>query len=135
QHRGGLGAELVVTALASFSVSAYTERRHCPPWGLAEGQAGAGNRVDLRIGGEWREGSNAKVLSQRLVAGDALRIRSGGGGGFGDPRQRETERVARDVSEGYVTRGAAEREYGVCIDSEGNVDMEQTVRRRSVPLA
>jgi len=134
RHRGGLGAELVATALSSFSVSAYTERRHCPPWGLAGGQAGAGNRVDLRVGGEWREGSNAKVLAKRLVAGDAFRIRSGGGGGFGDPRERQIELVARDVAEGYITREAAERDYGVCFDSQGSVDLEKTRQRRSRPL-
>jgi N-methylhydantoinase B len=133
RQRGGLGAELVVTALSSFSVSAYTERRHCPPWGLAGGRAGAGNRVDLRIAGEWREGRNAKVLDQRLVAGDGFRIRSGGGGGFGDPRERVAERVAHDVSQGYVTLEAAEQQYGVCIDRQGKVDLEQTRWLRAAP--
>ncbi|MGH8219282.1 MAG: hydantoinase B/oxoprolinase family protein [Steroidobacteraceae bacterium] len=129
-HRGGLGAEMVVTALAPFSVNTYTERMHCPPWGLAGGRAGAANTVDLRVGGQWQPSSSAKVLSQRLAPGDALRLRSGGGGGFGDPRRRDADLVARDVREGYVSREAAAELYGVIVNENGTLDREATRRRR-----
>ena len=48
-----------------------------------------------------------------LRAGDVFRLDTPGGGGYGDPREREPERVRTDVAEGYVTPAAAERDYGV----------------------
>ena len=126
QHRGGLGAEMVVTALSPFSFNTYTDRQHCPPWGLEGGLPALGNALEMRIDGEWRSGPNAKAFSQRLKAGDAYRVLSGGGGGFGDPRLRPADKVAHDVSEGYVSRDAARTLYGVALNDDGSIDEAAT---------
>jgi len=117
RHRGGLGADLVVQALAPLSFNTSIERAHCRPWGLDGGQEAAGNAVGVRIDGAWQDNlPNAKVAHQRLKKGDALALRSGGGGGYGAPRERPVEKVAFDVAEGYVSLDAARRDYGVAID-------------------
>ncbi|HEY3639768.1 MAG TPA: hydantoinase B/oxoprolinase family protein, partial [Xanthobacteraceae bacterium] len=86
RHRGGLGVERVVRARGAITMNTQIERAHCKPWGLAGGLAGTGNDVALRLDGRWKtDFPNAKVLVAALKAGDAFRIRSGGGGGYGSP--------------------------------------------------
>jgi N-methylhydantoinase B len=58
-------------------------------------------------------------------------LRSGGGGGFGDPRMRDAEKVAFDVREGYISRDKAESLYGVVVDRDsGEVDRMRTEKLR-----
>ncbi|MAL01456.1 MAG: 5-oxoprolinase [Alcaligenaceae bacterium] len=116
-HRGGLGAELVVQALAPFALNTSIERAHCKPWGLNGGMEADGNSVGIRVDGVWEDKlPNAKLAHRRLRKGDAFRLRSGGGGGYGDPRQRPREKVAHDVAEGYISLEAAKRDYGFTPD-------------------
>jgi N-methylhydantoinase B len=58
-------------------------------------------------------------------------LQSGGGGGFGDPFDRDPELVARDVGDGYVTRDGAARDYGVVVTAEGRLDAAETERLRA----
>ena len=60
----------------------------------------------------------------------SLRVRSSGGGGFGDPFDRDAGLVARDVHDGVVSPAAAASEYGVAVSRDGNVDMDATQRLR-----
>ena len=130
-HRGGLGAEVVMTALAPLSVSTTIERVHCRPWGLQDGLAGEGNGVATRAGGVWKDDyPNAKLANHRLRKGDAFCMRSGGGGGFGDPRLRDPAVVAFDVAEGYVSREAAASQYAVSVDAAGRLEVDATARLR-----
>jgi N-methylhydantoinase B len=57
----------------------------------------------------------------KIRRGQKVRLETPGGGGFGDPRQRDPERIARDVRFGYVTPEAAERDYGVTIGVDDGV--------------
>ena len=130
-RRGGLGVDTVVQALSPITVDTYVDRVHCKPWGLDGGLEGEGNAVGIRQQGQWREDVvNGKAISVRLRPGDAFRIASGGGGGFGDPSGRPAARVAEDVEEGYVTPAEAARLYGVEVDETGRVDEAATTRRR-----
>jgi N-methylhydantoinase B len=132
KFRGGLGADIVVTALAPMSVSMTTERSICKPWGLAGGLDAEGNSVATRTQQTWKEDyPNAKLHGHRLRKGDAFRMRSGGGGGFGDPRERKVEDVAFDVEEGYVSAEAALRDYLVVTDADGRVNELETKNLRS----
>jgi N-methylhydantoinase B len=54
-----------------------------------------------------------------LQAGDRVRMSTGGGGGYGDPRERPVERVKQDVVRGFVSRQSAHDDYGVAIDAHG----------------
>ncbi len=76
---------------------------------------------------------NAKIFGVRLKQGDAYLMQSGGGGGFGDPYERDPALVARDVAEGYVSAAAALDLYGVVVTSEGVLNVEATRRQRSEP--
>ncbi len=119
RHRGGLGVERVVRARTPITMNTQIERAHCKPWGLQGGRAGTGNDVALRLNGSWKtDFPNAKVLVAALKAGDAFRIRSGGGGGYGEPFERPAELVAEDVRQGYVSLAAAAEQYGVVIDPQ-----------------
>jgi N-methylhydantoinase B len=90
---------------------------HCRPWGLEGGLSGNGNTIRLRRKGEVQALPSAKVFHARLEAGDAALVHSGGGGGFGNPWEREVELVIEDVRQGYVSARAAEKLYGVKIDA------------------
>jgi N-methylhydantoinase B len=132
RRRGGLGIEKVIQALAPVTINMQIDRVHCAPWGLGGGGPGAGNQVRLRLDGkEVTDLPNAKVLTQRLKPGDAWAMLSGGGGGFGPAIEREPERVADDVAQGYVSREAASGLYGVVLDEAGEVDKAATKKRRA----
>jgi len=117
RHRGGLGVERVVRARTDITLNTQIERAHCRPWGLDGGRDGRSNAVALRFGPQWKtEFPNAKVLVAQIKAGDAFRLRSGGGGGYGSPLDRPVEDVRNDVRQGYVSVHEAAVFYGVVID-------------------
>jgi N-methylhydantoinase B len=77
--------------------------------------AGAPARQEIQRGdGPLQELGVAGRLTLRQ--GDAIISRCCGGGGYGDPEQREVERVLADVAEGVISRGRAREVYGVEID-------------------
>jgi N-methylhydantoinase B len=132
RHRGGLGVERVVRARSHVTVNTQIDRAHCRPWGLDGAGDGKGNAVALRIDGAWKtDFPNAKVLVAQVKAGDAFRLRSGGGGGYGSALARPVEDVRNDVRQGYVSVEDAAALYGVVIDPETfAVDQEATARLR-----
>ena len=65
-----------------------------------------------------------------LMPGEAIISISSGGGGYGPPTARETERVKQDLDEGWITRERAETVYGLILDAAGVVDMAATDARR-----
>ncbi|MEE2996163.1 MAG: hydantoinase B/oxoprolinase family protein [Pseudomonadota bacterium] len=132
EYRGGLGCENTVQARADFMLNAQVERMHCKPWGLEGGKEAEGNSVVLRADGQWKEDyPNAKLLTARIKVGDAFAVRSGGGGGFGNPRKRPAETVADDVRQGYVSVQSARNDYGVVCDEFGSLDAAATKKLRS----
>lgn len=134
EYRGGLGCENTVQARADLMLNAQVERMHCKPWGLNGGMEAAGNEVVLRADGIWKEDyPNAKLLTARIKEGDAFSVRSGGGGGFGDPHLRPAETVADDVRQGYVSVESAARDYGVICDAAGTLDAAATESARNRP--
>ncbi|CAN7587736.1 hydantoinase B/oxoprolinase family protein [Variovorax sp. LjRoot84] len=136
QYRGGLGAEMVVQALSPFTVTTRIDRVHCKPWGLEGGGDAMGNGLAVRHKGEWKtDHLNAKIFNVRLERGDAYKMLSGGGGGFGDPLARDMDLVAEDVREGYVSSDVARQVYCVALDSKGQVDQEATRTLRKAPKA
>ena len=137
RRRGGLGVERVVRARIPMTMNTQVERAHCRPWGLDGGLEATGNQVALRLKGAWKtDFPNAKVLVAALRSGDAFRIRSGGGGGYGTPLERPVVEVREDVKQGYVSLAAAAELYGVVIEPETlAVDRAATERLRAARLA
>lgn len=73
----------------------------------------------------------AKEFGLHVGPGDVVALRSGGGGGFGDPLQRNATDVAADISTGTVTAAAARLVYGVVVDDSGSIDAPGTDRARA----
>jgi N-methylhydantoinase B len=137
RRRGGVGVERVVRARVPMTMNTQVERAHCRPWGLEGGLAGTGNQVALRLNGVWKtDFPNAKVLVAPLKPGDAFLIRSGGGGGHGNPLARALEEIENDVRQGYVSIRAAAEFYAVVIDPDTMaIDHVATERLRAGRLA
>ncbi len=115
QWRGGLGLVREYRLLNSTAfLHASMGRNEVRPWGLAGGAAGSNNYVEVVRNGQTM--TCARIAYHPLQQGDVVRILTGRGGGYGDPRRRPAERVAEDVRNGYLTREAAEREYGLATD-------------------
>jgi N-methylhydantoinase B len=110
--RGGLGqlTEFVRRGEGRWSVSSIADRTKYPAPGLLGGQAGAAGEVALADGTQL----HAKSLVD-LGTADTVHVNLPGGGGYGEPLQRDTQRVLWDVIEGYVTPEEAEKNYGVAV--------------------
>jgi N-methylhydantoinase B len=138
RYRGGLGTEKVVQALNLMHFSSQMDRVKCKPWGLFGGMSGFGNGVALHRFGKTDETNfpNGKALNQVLQAGDAFILRSGGGGGYGSPLERDLDALARDVRCGYVSRQSAEEHYGaVFVGDTLDIDAKATAERRAAMRA
>jgi N-methylhydantoinase B len=130
RSRGGLGvikeyriANSHATFTASFGRSKF------PAWGAAGGEGGSPNFfVVEKVGESPRRLS--KVAALPLSEGDLIRMHTGSGGGFGDPRGRDPERVAADVREGFVSPDRARDAYGVVLTDDGRVDDPATQATR-----
>ena len=130
--RGGLGLTREVRILVDGTrLSVLAEKAVLPPFGVCGGGAGATNRFWVRRDGRPVQPSAlpGKVSGFPLEPGDVLVMDSSGGGGFGDPLEREPDRLADDLAEGYVTAAAAERDYGV-IWRDGSIDAAATEAKR-----
>jgi N-methylhydantoinase B len=110
RQRGGLGQMMEIGSAedAPFSVYAMFERIDHPARGRAGGHDGAAGRVSL-VSGKTLRGKG----QQTIPPGERLRLELPGGGGFGDPRERDPEKVRADVRNGLVSAEAAEKVYGV----------------------
>jgi N-methylhydantoinase B len=122
RFRGGVGYTKQMICLNDEVIcSQMTDRHVFPPWGLHGGKQGSlGATLVLKAGTQkWqtmREAYGKKSTSRysnvRIKKGDRLRLVSPGGGGYGDPRERQRELIVNDIRQGYVSLTAAEREYG-----------------------
>jgi N-methylhydantoinase B len=88
------------------------------------GPGGRSNQFRLRADGS-REALPA-CAEVMLAPGELIVSISAGGGGYGDPLEREIERVRHDVAEGWISAGRARALYGVALDRDGGVDAEAT---------
>jgi N-methylhydantoinase B len=129
--RGGCGLERSWMLLApSATLSILAERNKIQPWGLFGGKPGALGEYFLKKA----DGSIVKLKSKctiKMTKGDTLIIRTPGGGGYGDPYEREPSLVLIDVVNGLVSSESARRDYGVAVDEDHmTVDLEATERLR-----
>jgi N-methylhydantoinase B len=110
--RGGCGIERSWKLLApSATVSILTERTRIPPWGLAGGQPGGlGDHWVRRADGRWERLRGKGTVT--LFAGDALIIRTPGGGGYGDPAERAPGLLERDRANELISQEPAPRPGG-----------------------
>ena len=134
EFRGGLGLRRDVRILGdAASLSVLGDKNIIPPFGVAGGSGGAGNRFTVVRDGRTIEPSPVpgKVGDFPLVRGDVVRMETSGGGGHGDPLARAPDRVRHDVALGYLSRVQASERYGVVIGAGGEVDASGTEEQRA----
>lgn len=112
EWRGGRGllVDYRVRADGTFMTVGYTRSR-VPPWGLAGGADGTPNSVEvIRTSGKCERYAVATGII--LNAGDVIRIRTGNGGGYGDPKKRDPAAIRADIKNGTITARRARAVYG-----------------------
>jgi N-methylhydantoinase B len=133
--RGCPGSRYVKRVTAPCSVFTYQVGMKYPMPGIAGGRPGGPNRFTLRYGTERAEVVKHTAPMVPLAAGEAVEYVFGGGGGWGDPFERDPERVREDVLDEYVSIEGARRDYGVALrgrveDPSLEIDWEETKRLR-----
>lgn len=110
RHRGGLGQYMEVGAVEGheFDLSAMFDRVHNPAVGRHGGHAGGATTIALDDGGTLRGKGRQFVPHGRKVM-----MAFPGGGGYGDPAQRDKEAVKKDLARGYITDAVAKEKYGL----------------------
>jgi N-methylhydantoinase B len=111
KYRGGLGIDTSIRCLVPCRINVNLDRTRCPPWGLAGGLAGETN-LGLIHRADGREEVIYKGTNVLLSPGDSVTFRTAGGGGYGDPRERDPALVATDLREGLISAAAASGIYG-----------------------
>jgi N-methylhydantoinase B len=104
-------------------------------WGVKGGKAGRPFEVTVDPGGPNERAVDALADAEPVAAGEVIRIRTTGGGGWGDPLRRDPDLVVRDVVWRKVSPAAAAGEYGVVLtgslDESMSYDAEATSARRA----
>jgi len=135
QWRGGMSVERQLRFLgerATFQLR--SDRRQHPPYGLFGGKPGAASTNLLEQDGAWQQ--LPTKFTRGLRHDQVFRHRTAGGGGYGNPLERDPQRVLDDVRNGKVSLAAAAAEYGVqVLASPWRVDAAETARLRAAARA
>jgi N-methylhydantoinase B len=131
RFRGGFGVayELEIRHPSAVVVMRGKDRQRFCAWGAGGGHAGttSGNTGT-------RRGATPHDIGKRTVyrpeLGEVIRLWGGGGGGFGDPFERDPEMVAADVAAGLVSPERASEVYGVALSASGALDAATTAALR-----
>jgi len=130
KYRGGLGIDVRVRNLVEGHWNfEQTKRTLCPPWGLWGGAAGESGSYLLRLPHEQKFQAMAGARLPVPVDAEAI-VRTGGGGGWGDPCEREAVKVVEDVQEELISPEAARTLYGVVLSEDLKLDVAATTALR-----
>ena len=127
KFRGGLGYCKEVRVLNDALFLSVADRSILSCWGLKGGRAGAPFKVTIDPGGPNERVLTGLVNDHQVTAGELVRIETTGGGGWGDPLERDPESVVLDVVQGKVTRP---EDYGVVME-DGRCDRRATEELRA----
>jgi len=129
RFRGGNGLRIGYRFLEPGEISIHDDRWLTYPWGVNGGVPGARSKKTLVRGNGSQELLPAKVDRIKVEAGDLLLADTWGGGGCGDPLERDASLVKFDVEAGLVTSEGARR-YGVVLNDDDSVDEKATTTLR-----
>lgn len=134
QFRGGLGIHREYENLAQARFNIRSTKHIFPALGVHGGRSGRPGKLTMKPGTPDEEVLPSRYSDYPLAEHDVFRIETPGGGGFGDPFQREPQRVVSDVNEGYVSPDRAAADYGVVVverDNDWVLDEAATRERRA----
>lgn len=122
KYRGGVGLTREITVLAESACSARSMRPKIKPYGLFGGEGGGTDSGGIILS----DGKLVRV-SRDVKPGNKLFIRSCGGGGWGDPLERDVKKVEWDALNGYISLESAREKYGCVLDPKTyKADPEKT---------
>jgi N-methylhydantoinase B len=135
KHRGGVGVVRRIQVLRDgLSFSSRLSNVEFPPWGTHGGESGRSGFVVRNPGTDREERLEPICPDAPFLAGDVVEIHTSGGGGYGDPYERDPASVREDVLANCVSVEGARRDYGVVLHRETlHVEVEETARLRDLP--
>jgi N-methylhydantoinase B len=119
RYRGGLGYSKQIRMLRDATFLCIADRSILSCWGVNGGRAGRPFQVTIDPGGPNEREVEALTDSEPVRAGEIIRIRTTGGGGWGDPLDRPYAEVEADLRSGKVSLAGAEADYGTVVTSAG----------------
>ncbi len=120
-HRGGNGIHMTYRFLADGEIAIHDDRWFVPPWGVNGGHPGMRAKKVLERTDGTTEIVGNKVEDVPVKEGDLLHYITWGGGGWGDPIERDPELIGLEIRQGLVTPDGA-KHYGVVADENGKID-------------
>jgi N-methylhydantoinase B len=135
KFRGGFGKRRDITILSSENtITTSTDRTRIPPWGLYGGASGGTSKFLLTNPSDTVIQLPSKG-TRRVDEGYRLSCITAGGGGYGNPLERDPFRVRWDVVEGLIGRERARDVYGVVIGENYQIDDAATAELRRKKMA
>jgi hypothetical protein len=130
KFRGGMGLAIDIELLTDGTLSVVSERGKIPSFGLFGGDTGLAQ--DWLVSSSGKSVSlGVKIGSYPLKEGDIVQIRAGGGGGYGDPVERDPEMVRQDLIDRLISREHAFDDYGVVFRDDLTVDVSKSKKGRN----
>jgi N-methylhydantoinase B len=136
KHRGGNGVEKIFYFLEEGEISIHDDRHDTQPWGILGGRPAACSEKWLVRKDGSREPLPSKIDNVRVRNGDRVIFRTAGGGGWGDPLERDPIRTRNDVARKLMTATKAREDYGVVltgdhldIDRRATDELRDSMRR------
>lgn len=130
RFRGGLGTERVFRVTSEgITLSAMADRHRHAPWGVFGGLPGTPSSIEVRLPGDsefatiaqrFGAASPSKFANVAIPVGSLLRLRQGGGGGYGSPLERDPQRVLEDLVDELIDEPTARAVYGVVTTAGGS---------------
>lgn len=133
--RGGPGSMRVFEITEGEArLTVIGDREIYPPWGCYGGKDGISQGVVINRGSPKEHNVGMHASNVQLIAGDVIYYWSGGGGGYGNPLERDPERVLKDVIEGLVSVETAKNAYGVALNPTNDLEMPYEVDHNATSL-
>jgi N-methylhydantoinase B len=141
KYRGGLGYDKKIRVLQDVHLLSNADRSILPTYGVKGGRAGLPYRLTLDPDGANPQPVDGLADDVPVRANQVIRIETTGGGGWGDPLEREPEAVRADVARGLVSARQALEAYGVvlragtlAVDVKATAGQRRSIRKTRAPL-